>query len=320
MFRQITPNIKAHTMPASNCGWRVSSKRLPFSTRIARVICRRSIKLEISAASLLVLCAVSLQAQPSPGLFRCKDQKHIINLSINNSGQVVEGPVCAEIVINALRYGADFGKTVSYTAGANLPSIFPSTFSAGAGLPPKAESLNEHFIADFTNIQSLQGQLFALEAQIRKTGSDTDKYLATLRALIGQTDEALKTGGPKGVVALVKDPGVQKQMDDVIKSAFSWQTTDGIVAGLLRMQADLNALPIRFSANTGTITGDPCGDTNIGQLGWADWNKCRDAQYKAAQSMVAAALAEAGPWTSDGDKAAQFGNCSVLEEHYHCLD
>jgi hypothetical protein len=264
-------------------------------------------KSKICVASLLLFFTSSLHAQSNPALFRCKDQKHIINLSINNSGEMVEGPACAQIVINAVRNGADFGKTVSYTEGANLPSIFPSTFSPGGGdQKAKVESLNEHFLADFANAQSLQGQLFAIEGQIRKTSSDTDKYLVTLRALIGQTDEALKTGGPRGVIALVKDPGVQKQMDDVIKSAFNWQTTDGIIAGLQRVQADLNALPIRFPVNTGTIMGDPCSDTNIGQLGWADWSKCRDAQYKAAQSMVAAALTEASPWTSDGDKAAQF--------------
>jgi len=260
----------------------------------------------ICFTSVFILSVVCTHAQSNPALFRCKDQKHTINLSINNSGQMVEGPVCAQIVVNAVRYGADFGKTVSYTGGANLPSIFPSSFSAGGAQPPRAESLNDHFMADFKNIQSLQGQLFALEGMNRKTGSDTDKYLATLRALIGQTDETLKAGGPKAVVALVTGPDTQRQMDDAIRNAFNWTTADGIVAGLQRVQADLNALPALFPANTGTVTGDPCSDTNIGQLGWADWSKCRDAQYKAAQSMVSAALTEAGAWTSDSDKAAQF--------------
>lgn len=257
-------------------------------------------------AGTLFLCAMSANAQSSPPLFRCKDQKHIIDLSINDSGRMVEGPACAQIVINTFRYGADFGKTVSYSSGANLPSIFPSTFSAGGALPAKTESLNDHFIADFKSAQALQGQLLALEGSVRKTSSDTDKYLTKLRALIGQTDEVLKTGGPRGVVALITDPATQKEMDDVLKAAFNWQTTDGIIAALQRVQADLNGLPILFPANTGTITGDPCSDANVGQLGWADWSKCRDAQYKAAQAMVVASLTEAGPWTSDGDKAAQF--------------
>jgi hypothetical protein len=254
----------------------------------------------------IFLLYVSAHAQVPPSLFRCKDQKHIINLSINNSGQMVEGPACAQIVINALRYGADFGKTVSYTGGANLPSIFPSSFSAGGGQPPRVESLDEHFSADVRNIQLLQGQLLPIEVQNRKTGAGLDKYLATLRALINQTDEILRMGGAKGVVAIVKDAATQTQMDNVLHDALSWQSTDEIVARLLRVQADLNALPLLFPANTGTITGDPCSDANRGQLGWTDWSKCRDTQFKAAQSMVTAALTEAGPWVSDGEKAAQF--------------
>jgi hypothetical protein len=312
MFLQTTPNIKVHDTPAIDWSWQVLNKRLLFRTRIAPVSCRRSTTREICVASLLVLSTVSLHAQSSSGLFRCKDQKHIINLSINNSGQMVEGPACAEIVVNALRYGADFGKTVTYTAGANLPSIFPSTFSAGGGPPPGvvSESLDEHFSTDFRTIQQLQTQLLAVEGTNRKTGADLDKYLATLRALIGQSDETLKTGGPKGVITQAKDPDTQKQMDAVIGSAFNWKTTDEIVTGLLRLQADLSALPLRFPSNIGTSTGDPCSDANRGQLGWADWSKCRDTQFKAVQSMVAAPLAEANQWTSDGDKAIQFAKKS----------
>jgi hypothetical protein len=161
-------------------------------------------------------------------------------------------------------------------------------------------------MADFTNIQSFQRMLLALEGLNRAASNETDRYLATLRALIGQSDEVLLTVGPKGVVALVKDPGLQKQMDDVIKRAFNWRTTDGVIAELQRLQAELNGLPARLSGNIGTVTGDPCSDTNIGQLSWADWTKCRGTQYKAAQSMVAAELTEAAPWTLNGEQTTQF--------------
>jgi hypothetical protein len=261
---------------------------------------------KICFASIFLFCAVSVHAQSNPALFRCKDQKHIVDLSINNSGEVVEGPTCAQIIVNAVRYGANLGKTVSYTGGANLPSIFPSTFSPGGAQPAKTESLNDHFTADFANIQSLQRQLSALEATDRTTGSDADKYLMTLRALISESDETLKLGGPKAVVDLVKKPATLKQINDLINGAFNWKTTDGIIAELQTLQADLNALPVRFSANTGTFTGDPCSDTNVEQLGWTDWIKCRGDQYKAAQATAAATLTEAGSWTSDSDKAMQF--------------
>lgn len=252
-------------------------------------------------------CAVAANAQPSSGLFRCKDQKHVINLSLNDSGKMVEGPACAQIVFNALHYGADFGKTVSYTAGSNLQGIFPSSFlPAGGKNPPKTDTLNEHFTADFKNIQSLQEQLITMEAGNRTAGSNTDKYLTTLRALIGQSDEVFRTGGAKGVVNLAKAPSTQDPMDQVIRNAFSWQTSDTIVVELQRVQADLNGLPIRFPGNTGAITGDPCSATNLDLLGWSDWNKCQNAQFTTAQTMVGAALTEAALWTSDSDKAAQF--------------
>src|SRR6266446_8199798 len=92
---------------------------------------------KIVLLSLLLVAALSRShGQSNPALFRCKDQSHIIKLSLNNSGENPEGPACAEITINALRYSVDFGKTTTYTNGPALTSVFPSTFSAGGGAPP----------------------------------------------------------------------------------------------------------------------------------------------------------------------------------------
>jgi hypothetical protein len=284
---------------------------------ISHVTCLRNVMRGPCGATLFFLCTVSLQAQSTSGVFRCKDQRHIIDLSINNSGQVVEGPVCAQIVINVLRYGADFGKTVSYTAGANLGSIFPSSFSPG-GAPQRAEaeSLDQRFNTDSANIRILQGQLPLVVGTNRKTAADTDNYLTSLRTLIVQTDDVLRTGGARAVITLVKDPVTQKQMDNVIANALNWKTTDEMVTKLLKLQADLSALPVEFPNNTGTITGDPCSDDNRKHLGWADWSKCRDAQFKAAQSMAVAALAEANQWASDGDKAIQFAKKMGIVQYW----
>ena len=95
-------------------------------------------------------------------------------------------------------------------------------------------------------------------------------------------------------------------MDVALNNAFNWQTTDEIILKLQQVQAGLNALPLAVPATTASISGDPCSTANIGQLGWPDWDKCRDSQYKAVLAMVAAALTEAAPFTSDGDKAAKF--------------
>jgi hypothetical protein len=170
-------------------------------------------------------------------------------------------------------------------------------------------------MADFTAIHDLQDRLLLLEADNRTIGSNTNKYLAELRALIGQTDEKLQSGGPAAVGDLVKSSNVQQQMDDAITTALKWTATDEIVGKLQSLQADLNELPAQFPTNTGT--GD-CS-ANIDQLGWSDWSRCRDAQYKAAQAIVSAALTEAGVWTSDGDKAAQLAKKIGIVQYWKSI-
>jgi hypothetical protein len=257
--------------------------------------------------AFLLLCTVSSQAQGNPAVFRCKNQRHIIKLSINNSGQSVEGPACAEITINALRYTADFGKTITSTGGANISSIFPPSFSTGGALLTTPKSLEEKFDTDNKVLTDIAVQLIFVETRNRTTGANLDKYLAVLRNFIVQTDDTLNTGGPAGVLALLRTSLiVNAQMDSALGSVSTWNTTDEFVATLQRVQADLNSLPLQFPANTGMITGDPCSGTNLPLLGWSDWTKCRDAAYKLAQSTASSLLTDANLWTSDSDKAAQF--------------
>jgi hypothetical protein len=257
---------------------------------------------------LLVVCASRSYAQVTSTPFRCPSQKHVIELSANNTGQTVEGPACAEIEINALRYGADFGKTITNSNGPNLTSIFPSSFSPG-GVEPKAggaQSLDEKFKLDDDQWRTLSTQLILLESTNRTTGANLDKYLSKLRSLIVQADDTMAISGPAGVMAVVNDPPNKAQMDAALGSIASWNTTDAVVTRLQQLQADLTSLPLQFPNNTGTITGDSCSPANIKLLGWTDWSKCRDTQYKLAQSSLTSLLTEAAAWTSDGDKAAQF--------------
>jgi len=274
---------------------------------------------ELILVFTLLLSPFVVDAQSNTPLFRCKDQTHIIPLSINNSGQTVEGPACAQITVNALRYAADFGKTVTSSTGPNIPSIFPSSFSAGGALlsttaPP---NLEDQFNADNREIQQLPNQLVLLESGNRTASSNLDRYLVSLRSLINQTDDVLGASGPPGVLALVNSQAATSQMDAILNSAINWKTTDEIVAKIQKLQAELNSLPLRFPNNTGTITGDPCSSTNISQLGWNDWStKCRDVQFKLAQSTLTTLLTEANQWTSDSDKAAQFAKKMGIVQYW----
>lgn len=284
--------------------------------------------------SSFVIYAVSAHAQSNPALFRCKDQKHVIKLSVNNTGQAVEGPACAEITINALRYGADFGKTVTSSAGPNIASIFPSSVAAGGTLAAGGAlaagggqrgknpitSLEEKFQADEQLRETLSSQLISLESTNRAVGSELDHYLTTLRNLIAQTDDIFASGGPDAVLKEVNDPAVMDKMDTILGSGATWYTTDKIVTALQQLQADVTSLPLQFPNNTGSYSGDACSQTNIKLLGWSDWiTKCRDTQYKLAQSSIASLLTEAAPWTSDGDKAAQFAKKLGIVQYWSTL-
>jgi hypothetical protein len=257
--------------------------------------------------ALFLLCSVNSYAQTNPPVFRCKDQRHVIKLSLNNSGQSVEGPACAEITINALRYTADFGKTTTYTNGPNLTNIFPSSFSPGGATRVVPKSLDDQFNADNKALRDITSQLIILEGRNRTTGSNLDRYLAVLRNFVAQSDDTLNTSGPTGVLAVVRSsPITNAQMDSALASVNTWNTTDEIFTSIQRLQADLNSLPLRYPTNTGSVTGDPCSTANIDQLGWSDWTKCRDSQYKLAQSTASSLLTESSQWTSDSDKATQF--------------
>lgn len=242
---------------------------------------------------------------PSSAIFRCKDQRHLKELSLNNTGETVEGPVCAQININALRYYADFGKTTSYTAGPALTSILPAPASPGGALTEAPPGLDDQFAKYQRSITSLQTQLIGLQSTNRDASAFVDSYLDNLKGLINQSDDVLVASGPAAVIALVNDQ--QTKMDTALGKKDAWHTTDKLIDQAHFIQGKLNALPQDFPANTGSITGDACSPDNIKKLGWTDWDKCRDSSFKLAQSALADLVAQASLLASDSDKAAQFG-------------
>src|SRR5579863_6999923 len=73
---------------------------------------------------------------PTADTYRCSSQKHLVNLSVNDSGQTVEGPVCAQVTVNALKYAALLSKKYATpTAGQSLTSVLPTKFAPGGGGP-----------------------------------------------------------------------------------------------------------------------------------------------------------------------------------------
>src|SRR5215472_1269553 len=178
-----------------------------------------------AALSFVLLCAFCSKAQTNPPqtnppqtnpppLFRCKDQSHLIKLSLNNSGETAEGSVCAEITVNAFRYSAEFGKTFSYSAGPSLSSIFPSSFSPGGGLGGEVASLEAQFLVYESAADQISKQLQLIQSKNRTATSNLDKYLSNLKTFVTQSDDLLSSGGPAAVMAVVSGADFTKQMDD----------------------------------------------------------------------------------------------------------
>src|SRR4051794_37295623 len=118
---------------------------------------------------------------PASNAFRCNDQSHVKHLSLNNSGETAEGPVCAEIIVNALRYYADFGKATTYTAGPALTSILPSSASPGGGLTPEKTTLEEVFSKYESSIIQVQNQFLTIQSVNREASTFVDSYLGSLK-------------------------------------------------------------------------------------------------------------------------------------------
>ena len=260
---------------------------------------------------------------PGTGPFRCTSQKHLINLSVNDSGQTVEGPACAQIAVNALRYTAYLGKKYSApTAGPALGSIFPASFEAGGqapppkatkGLAPAPPGLEEKFGEVESQVDDVIRRWTIQEAQNRKQAALLAQDLTALQNTIAQSDATFNQSGAAGVLDLLKQPATQAILNKASMYSDLWKTSDEVVERLQILQLAVNSLPMKFPSDSAALSGDACSGANIRLLGWTNWDKCYDARFKLLQSSLTAALIDTNLWTSDSDKAAQFvKNLNVL--------
>lgn len=253
---------------------------------------------------------------PGAGPFRCTSQKHLINLSVNDSGQTVEGPVCAQIEVNALRYTAYLGKKYAApTAGPALGSIFPASFGgAGTGtLAAASVNFEDEFDVYQAQAESIAHSWIVQEAKNRTQSAALAQDLTTLQNTIAQSDATFNQSGAAGVLDLLKQPATQAILNKASLYSDLWKTSDEVVERLQILQLAVNSLPMKFPSDNAALSGDACSGANIRLLGWTNWDKCYDARFKLLQSSLAAALSDTNLWTSDSDKAAQFvKNLNVL--------
>ena len=253
--------------------------------------------------------AIAAYGQNNPAgstLFRCKPKLEKKTILLNSSGENVEGPVCAEVSINALRYGAEFGSATTDTNGPNLGSIFPSSFTPGSGAPePPAQSLEAEFRQHQRALNAINLQFASLQGSNRTAAAALDAALRTLKDLVSQSDMTFTNFGSSGVLSLVRSDAFQKALNDALTVQLSWANSDQLLDALRSLQIKLNALPLNHPANTDTVTADFCTPANIVKLGWSDWDtKCRDSEYKQSLATLAQLQTDAGQFSSDGERAA----------------
>jgi hypothetical protein len=227
-------------------------------------------------------------------------------VATTSSGETVEGPVCAEVSVNALRYGADLSTTFTYTAGPTLTSVFPSSFAPGSGqeaAPPT--SLEQAFRLYERRLIQVSLQLLQVQQDDLAAGAALDSALRTLKNLVVQSDDTFLNYGAAGVLGVTHSDVFQGALTQALNQQSVWTSTDQIVTALRAIELSLNGLAFTFPANTETVTTDYCLPTNINKLGWTDWDtKCRDAEFKQQIAAIDKLLADAARLTSDGDQAS----------------
>lgn len=72
---------------------------------------------------------------PKPNARTCppKAVARTLLFSPRDTGEVVQGPACVGVVVNVLRYSAEFGRAVTYSQGPGLVAGFTPPTTPGGG-------------------------------------------------------------------------------------------------------------------------------------------------------------------------------------------
>jgi len=231
-----------------------------------------------AALTLAILACSSLSfAEPAKSL--CDDPSKTHTLEASTSGEIIEGPACVQVTVNALRYSAALVKTITFTAGPALTSVFPKAgeaagFDKSKVVLPATPTLEQKFSQIWDRVNRTPDGISSAfyqgrQATNRRISADIDKYLANLKNSVVQSDEILATSKPPAVLQLVKNDAFQAALLQAISEAKdSWRTSDDILVGIHAAQQDLAALPQIFAQ---PITGVPAGPDPCATAAWQQW-------------------------------------------------
>jgi hypothetical protein len=252
------------------------------SISIARYFVRRLIFLALAAY------AASLYGQAGGGgsgthgaapSTDCTSQQlqGAVILSPQDTGEMVEGPICVGVQYNVLRYSAEFGRTVSFTAGPNLQNGFtpPASTPAGGGLLKSQVAPDPE--TSFQTIMSTWGPLDTANSNV---AGNVAKAIADLKALVQSSDDTFRTSGPAGVIQATQAAQIQNEIK--LSASATWNTADATVASLRSLLADVQSL----------LAQNPPAD--------------QKAKYTEVQTQINTAITDMTPSTAAGSKTTAF--------------
>jgi hypothetical protein len=191
---------------------------------------------------------------------------------------VIEGPACVGITSNVLRYSAEFGRTITFTAGPNL----------SAGLePPAATVAAVPAVSKGTELDPIRAALKTAHAEFlandRLNTVSAGKLTAAvtgLKTLVSSSDDLFRGNGPDGVLKAVQDP--QTKADLAAGANANWIGLDNLASTIKQIQATI----------ADALLGNP-----------SDADK---AALTAMQTDAAGLLTDISPSLMSGDKTASF--------------
>ena len=282
--------------------------------------------------AILVCSSFSVAA---PAKNPCDDPGKIHKLEASTTGEIIEGPACVQVSVNALRYSAALVKTITFTAGPNLTSVLPEagkTTGEAAGAPGRnVQTLEQAFTQIYQRVnakapngpqdppQGIADQFYAgRQAQNRRISAAVDNYLTKLKNTIIQSDELLHTGQAPGVLKLVKSADFQSALQDAIDTASSWKTTEDILVTIHGVQQDLSALPQLFAR---PVSGVTAGSNPCDTAAWQEWfTQCGgESRYKMLQDQLAKLEKDALEMASGSDEAQKIGRKAGLLVYWQNL-
>ena len=259
--------------------------------------------MKIAKAVLLLVFGWICVVQSHASL--CDEPSKVHKLEASTTGEVIEGPACVQVEVNALRYSAKLVQKIKIEPGPNLAGEVTKGSEGGGAAPVAGISTQKDFEAILAQIAEIENSARDRLDKNRTFAADVDAYLFRLKGTVLQSDEILLSGGVPAVLNLVQSAEALKDLQNAINIAKRWQTSDDIIIRVHALQQRINLLPQKHAKPTEAVAGGTACDS----AAWQEWftaTACGgEASLKAAQDRLSAVEKQLLDIASDSEKARE---------------